>query len=660
MCYPGKENLGNSGVGRVASPDNREIVISANATKATNEVQNALALEDQGNLIDAEQAYLKVIVNRNENQNRDGQIVLFCQDKLASLWRSRGLYKNAEKRCSTVLGEMKRMISLGKGHSLTLHCAGSLALILRDQGRYRDAILLFHDIWGTPVGDLYQDITRVRLVSILATILQDIGSINLSLYLTRNVLSACDMLLGPDDPFTLDQASNLAILLSQRGDHRLAEVIDRRGLETLKKTLGPYHPQSLRTTTQLGKHMLYQERYEDAMTLFQRTLSVQETNLGSSHPDTWSTKRGLAISYALQDRLSDAMILLRHVKHQQIEMLTEDHPDRIWTEEILSHLEKAEKASGQKDTAQKLQYGHDAGYDVNVQLESLIRKMLGPPLQAACFAGDEMRINEMLQSKVDTNVQGGLFGTPVCAASFIGQKAIVRKLLDAGADPNAKGNLAGSPLRAALMMNHQEICPILLEKGANPNRIDRWYGTPLHEASMAGHAAMVNLLLEAGAKPNLRGGVFGTALVASAWQGNVKSVKCLLYKGAFLDGHENGKTALYMATVEKHDEVVEALTEEAKQKRAKFVVPHSPKAGTENFETPAKNLQKKEPASRKFPRRTAHGLRIAIDSSTMTNSTKVVRKSKSIKQKVVETFETARKRTSRKIKRKQAKQPIST
>lgn len=402
MCHPGKENLGNSSVGRDASPD-REIVISALYNEDANGVQHALDLEDHGNLIDAEKAYLNFIKNRNKIQDRDDRAVLFCQDKLTSLWRSRGRYREAEDLCSSVLAKMKQMTSLGEGHILTLHCAGSLALILRDQGRYKDAILLFHDIWGTQVGDPYQDITRVRLVSILATILQDICHINLSLYLTRNVFSACEVPLGPDDPFTLDQASNLALLVSQKGNYRLAEVIDQRGLETLKNTNGPDHPQSLRITTRLGKHMLYQEQYEDAMTLFQRTLRVQETNLGSSHLDTWSTKRGLVISYAWQDRLSDANILLRQVKHQQIEMLKEDHRDRVWTEETLNYLEKAEKAFSQKNAAQKLQYGHDAGYDVKLKQdveELLIRQMLETPLQAACFAGDYVAVDGLLQSKV--------------------------------------------------------------------------------------------------------------------------------------------------------------------------------------------------------------------------------------------------------------------
>lgn len=222
----------------------------------------------------------------------------------------------------------------------------------------------------------------------------------------------------------------------------------------------------------------------------------------------------------------------------------------------------------------------------------------------------------------------------------MGQKAIVKRLLDAGADSNAKGNLAGSALRAALMMNYQNICQILLEEEANPNSIDRWYGTPLHEASMAGHDAMVNLLLESGANPNLRGGVFGTALVASAWQGNVKIVKSLLQKGAFLEGHENGKTALYMATVEKHDEIVKVLIVEADQKRARFAARHSPEDDSRNVGTPAKNsigLGKKKPASWEFRRGTGNGFSRNIDSLTFRNSTNNVKeKAKVISEKAVE------------------------
>ena len=630
--------------------------------KDRSKFQHALVLEDHGNFIEAEQVFSELSKFRNQTQDRDDRVVLFCQDKLTSIWRSCGRYKEAEDLSRTVLAEMKKKISLGTDHDLTLHCAGNLALILKDQERYKDAIQLIRDIWGIKGGDPYQDITRVRLVGILATLLHDFGHINLelSLFLTRNVLSACEALLGPDDAFTLDQVSNLALLESKRGDHRLAEVINHRSLETLRKTLGPHHPLSLRITTRLGNYLLLQERYEDAMTLFQGTLEVQETKLGSSHPDTWSTKWGLAFAYVFQGRLSDAKILLRQVLQRQEELLSWDHPAIGRTKEALTYFENFEKALRRKDASQWLQKFHDVRDDGNVRQSAQmpsIRELVGTPLQAACFAGDEKTVNELLQSNVDINAQGGLFGTPLCAASFSGHQAIVKKLLDEGADPDAisKGNPAGSALRAALMMNKQHICQILLEKKANPDITDRWYGTPLHEASMAGHAMIVQLLLDHGAKPNLRGGIFGTALVAAAWQGKVKIVESLLHKGAFLHGHENGKTALYMATAERHDDIVKLLKFEAEAAR-KLTNSLVSEVDQKDVGLPATNNvdRTKKPTLKRLRKGLAHGARSTVYWPNYTNLMKTTR---NIKETAGKLFKNSR---GKKRQRQRGKQAISS
>lgn len=564
MCPVSKRISGNVSVGRAASPHNREIIIGSVDNNDSCEIQHALALEDQGHFMDAKDAYEKLIDKRNKIQDSDDHVILFCKDKVSCILRSCGQYNAAEKLSKEVLARMKKTTSLGPTHELALHCTGSLIQILRDQGSDEAMMHLLNIPWGK---DPYHNITRVRLISILITMLHDF---RLALYLARNVLAACEVLLGSDNLYTLDQVSSLALFVSKRGNHRLAEYIDQRGLETLKKTRRSRHPQYLRTTTQLGNHMLSRERYQDAMTLFQGTLKVQESKLDSSHPDVWSTQYSLAIAYAHQGRLGDSKFLLRKVKSQQEKVLKKNHPDTRWTEILLHDLE----ISSSQSVPQEIQGDKDDENDIKSRQDNedrLIGTLTESQLHMACFKGDYMRVDELLHSGVDVNAQEGVFGTPLGLASFMGYKAIVEKLLDNGANPNAKGIQAGSALRAALMMNHQDICRLLLAREANPNYIDQWYGSPLHEASMVGNSAMVNLLLNSGAKPNLRGGLFGTALVAAAWNGDVDIVNSLLEKGAFLHGHENGQTALYMATVEEHDDVVQVLKSKAEQDRRKMV-----------------------------------------------------------------------------------------
>lgn len=579
------------GIEQIESADNREIVIETiKDRESIVALKFALVLEDQGHLTHAAKHYKEIIENTKIMTESKDQLVLFCQDKLASIYRDSGSYDEAEILYQAILKE--KTISLGKNHALTSQTAASLALFLRDRGYYGKALNIIQNKLGSEPQDFYQNIARTKLVSVLAVIFMDLRNIELSLYLTRNVLSASEVLLGPHDPFTLDQASNLALVLSELGNYRFAEMIDRRVLDTLEKTLGTNHPQSLNITDRLANNLRVQGRYKHAIVLFTQTLKVQEKRLGPSHPGTLSTKCGLAATYTLQHRFRDSKILLLQVNDGYMKIPSSEHPNRLWTVKALEYLQRLSASSKQdslfeSDTSDLsddflqtfkehfsaislrvvAQMNFDAGYEIGLaqpKMASWISNLCGTSLHKACFDENETEIAKLLmQPNPDINVQVGLFGTPLCVASFKGHTSIVKRLLDAGANPDVKGAPHGSALRVALMMDRKHVFRSLLEKKADPNIMDRWYGTPLHEASLAGQSDIVDLLLEFAAKPNLRGGIFGFALLASAWKGNTNIVKSLLREGAFLDAQEEGKTAFYLAQVEGHDEIVTTLREAA-------------------------------------------------------------------------------------------------
>lgn len=585
MCHNDREISPNPGRERNESADNREIVIGA--IKNEGSIMNlkfALVLEDQGHSTDAAMHYEKIIENQKTTNKHETHIIMFCKDKLASIYRETGSYAKAENLYNVLEQELS---SWSNNDVLTLQSAANLALFLRDQGSYNRALLIIQDKLASETRNCYRSISQVKLVGILAIIFMDLHDAQLSLYLSRSVLSACAGLLGPHDPFTLDQASNLAVVLIELGDYRFAEMIDRRVLDTLEKNLGSNHPRCLKITNRLANNLRVQKDYERAVTLFTRTLKVQETHLGSLHRETLSAKCGLAATYALQDRYSDSKILLLQVNNQYTKILSSDHPNRLWTTEGLKCLEKINNSNrrgpgllsdmpdkGDCDQIVKKHFGllslrvvaktnRDAEYGSGL-VKSAMPSLIGNLLHKACFDGNEKKIEELLmQSNVDINAQAGLFGTSLCVASFKGHTSIVKRLLNAGANPDTNGISNTPALRVALMMNRMDIAWSLLEKKANPNIMDRWYGTPLHEAAMAGQSDTVNLLLKFSAKPNLRGGLFGFPLLASAWMGDVKSVEFLLREGAFLDAQEEGKTAFYLAQVQGHDEIVKMLYQNA-------------------------------------------------------------------------------------------------
>ena len=624
MCYKGREisqDLGN----KQESPDNRELVIEAIENRKTvlknreiiqenSEIilalKFALLLEDQGHLLNAATHYKKIIKSEKIMHRYNDPVVLFCEEKLASIYRDNGSYKDAKslyEKYEKYFLEGKITV-LGKNNVLTLQSVAGLARFLSDQGDYERALSIIQDSLRSEKQSFYQNISRVKLISVLAAIFMDLRNLRLSLWLSRNVLSACEVLLGPHDPFTLNQASNLALVLSELGKYRFAEMIDRRVLDALEKKLGSNHPQSLEITKRLANNLRFQKLYKPAVKLFVRTLRVQENQLGSLHPQTLSTKCGLASTYALQDRFSDSKILLRQVNNQYTKILSEEHPNRLWTAKALEYLQMIDNPNSttsilESDMSDKSGDGYqvikrhfsatslrevakmniDAEYGAEL-VQNAIHSLVGTSLHNACFHGHEKTVESLMHLNGDIDVQVGLFGTPLCVASLQGHTSIVKLLVDAGANPDAQKTLHGSPLRAAVMMNHVNVVRSLLQGKANPNIVDHWFGTPLHEASMAGQSDAVNLLLEFAAKPNLQGGIFGFALLASAWEGNANIVKSLIQKGAFLDAQEEGKTALYWAQVEEHDEIVKTLRRAAVSRDTAIPRLRDPEAASERID----------------------------------------------------------------------------
>jgi len=121
-----------------------------------------------------------------------------------------------------------------------------------------------------------------------------------------------------------------------------------------------------------------------------------------------------------------------------------------------------------------------------------------------------------------------------------GKADVVARLIAEGADVNAGGRRGGAALYLAAEGGHPEVVHTLLDHGADPNRIpwpDPAAGvigmTPLMAAAANGHAAVAELLLARGADASIQAGE--TAL------------------------YEQGVTALYLATVKGHDEVIGVL-----------------------------------------------------------------------------------------------------
>jgi ankyrin repeat protein len=569
------------------APDGRELILnSGNKNEETKKLTKlALALETQGHFILASGVYGRMIEILGKRHQPDDPVMLFCSDKLASMFRDKGEYDKAEDLSLTIL--KARMKASGRGDIATLSTLGNLALTMRHQGRSQEAYEMLRDALEFTSTSMFQSMAHITTVSILAKLLKDCRFYDFSAFLSRDVLMASMNFLGFDDPFTLNRLSDLAVVLSKQGKYRLSEEISSRALNGLGKCLGTDHPHTLRTAKRLANYMRFQGKYDEACVRLDRTLKSQKKQLGTAHPDTLSTICGLAATYVLQGRVREGELHLRHAEREQLRVLGDQHLDTRWTAHALSLIDDFHQPFGEDVDREAAKQGmldflrkpsgtipissskdstkssapssmtaieapnnpHPENIDIALRVAAMkgdeiaVQAALsrgaridstggfcGTALQAASLAGHENIVNTLLKAAAQVNAQGGLFGTALCAASFGGHTVIVRRLLAAGADPNAKEGTRSSSLKAAVAMRHQDIIQALLGAHESLNSISD--GTALHDASMTGQEDTVHALLEKGADPNIPTGFFGGALQAAAWAGQANIVQLLLDRGA--------------------------------------------------------------------------------------------------------------------------------
>ena len=596
-----KEDFQVPAKGLVESQDGREdiLAILEKDEPAKGLMSLALVFDDQGHPKHAEEAYEKVIEKRKETPRQKDQVILFCQRKISSILRQRGLYSRAEEQCRSVLD--LSIEYTGPTSSFSLQAAGDLALVWRDRGEFDKAFTKILEVLDKESRNLYKDALHVRLVVILAIILRDCGHYEMSLFLTRNALRVSDALFGNEDPFALDLASELSQTLTEMGDYRLAEVFARRAHDGFANTFGTDHPQSLKAASRLANALRFNESLGEATGLFERTLKAQESQLDSNHPDTVPTRCGLAATYALKARYRDsASILHQTLAQQSLTFGHKSHPHIDWTLQALNMIREIQRALSTDSTpenemeeeihrmrsffkkplrndtrhlqlcddiipsqqdngdqrsqsdrqhskaARDIFTGVKNGFSSSLDHTS-VSGIYGTALHAACIEGNLKLVQVWLNSGKDINVEGGVFGTPVRAASYCGHIDIVNLLLEHDANVKDSGDHGFSALQLAISMGHKSLVETLLNAGANHEMTDEWYGTPLHEASMSGQEFMVSLLLEAKADPNAVTGILGTALAAAAWKGNLAIIHALIDKGAIVNTQVEGRMALDLA-----------------------------------------------------------------------------------------------------------------
>ena len=191
--------------------------------------------------------------------------------------------------------------------------------------------------------------------------------------LFRRVLELMERVFGPEDPDTLNGASNLALALQSKGDYAEAEPLFRRALEGRTRVLGPQHPDTLASVGELAQLLasrgelaeserLFRQALEgmervlgpearatlgtansfalllrstgshaEAERLFRRTLEARERDLGPEHPDTVASLHNLALLLESVGDDAAAEPLYRRALEAWERVLGPEHPDTLWS-----------------------------------------------------------------------------------------------------------------------------------------------------------------------------------------------------------------------------------------------------------------------------------------------------------------------------------------
>ncbi|KAH0537938.1 hypothetical protein FGG08_005388 [Glutinoglossum americanum] len=247
---------------------------------------------------------------------------------VASYFKSRGRYSEAERLCSWALEVRERV--LGPDHPATLGAVNNLAVSYIELGRYGDAERLSsRALEGSErvLGPGHPG--TLSTVHSLALAYHKLGRYDDAERLYGRALEGSERVLGPDHPNTLRMVHNLAIACRQLGRRGDAERLSSRALEGSERVLGPDHPNTLQVAHSLAIIHRQLGRYDDAERLFGRVLEGNERMLGSDHPETMGTVHSLAVVYHLLGRYNDAERLFGRALEGDERVLGPDHPNTL-------------------------------------------------------------------------------------------------------------------------------------------------------------------------------------------------------------------------------------------------------------------------------------------------------------------------------------------
>ncbi|KAL4950439.1 hypothetical protein BDW69DRAFT_187374 [Aspergillus filifer] len=262
---------------------------------------------------------------------------------------SDGRYREAEVLFHEVWQERKAQ--LGPEHRDTLECFEGLVATLWNQGQWKKVEEFQMSLLGVRERRLGSDDPLVlSSLGNLASTLMNQGQWSKAQMIELKVLDKFKSLLGDDHPRTLTSMSNLATTYRMQGEHSKAEDLDVWVLQQRTKVLGPENSDTINTIGNLACTYMEQGRWSQAQELKTRQLSLLKATVGSGHPNTLAAMGSLASIYREQGKWKLAEELEVHVLEQMRIVLGPEHPNTLISMANLASTYRNQKKLAEAET----------------------------------------------------------------------------------------------------------------------------------------------------------------------------------------------------------------------------------------------------------------------------------------------------------------------
>ena len=168
---------------------------------------------------------------------------------------------------------------------------------------------------------------------------------------------------------------------------------------------------------------------------------------------------------------------------------------------------------------------------VDLAKDNFVRKEL-TDLNKAAKASDEKNIDELINYGEDINEKISIFWQApihkVIESKKMNKYEVLNKMLDLGSDPNIRDSNGWTALHYACQLGDLQSVVILREKGANIDAYSNNKRIPLHLAALHGYNEIVQFLLESGSDQDFQDELGCTPLHLAAKKNHVKCMELLL------------------------------------------------------------------------------------------------------------------------------------